>query len=73
MTPTYTIYIGEDPERPQGTIHIGNFIRLELQPLTGWNAATVQEEKITQDFVRFSFTKQKKFKGRVHRFAQMGI
>lgn len=30
MTSTYTIYIGEDPERPQGTIHISNFICLEV-------------------------------------------
>lgn len=51
----YTIYIGEDPERPQGTIYISNFICLEVQPLMGWNATTIQDENTTQFFVSFHF------------------
>lgn len=55
MTSMYTIYIGEDPGRPQGTIHISNFICLEVQLLMGWNVTTIQEENITQFFVSFHF------------------
>lgn len=53
MTSMYTIYIGEDPEKPQGTIHISTFICLEVHPLMGWNVATIQEENITQFFISF--------------------
>ena len=44
----------------------------EVQPLTRWNIATIQNENITQALVRFSFTGRNTFVGRVHRFVQMG-
>lgn len=43
---TYTIYIGKHPGRPQGTAHISNFICPEVQPLTRWNAAAIQDKML---------------------------
>lgn len=62
MTSMYTVYIGEDPERPQGSIHISNFICVEVQPLTGRNVTTIQEENITHFFLSFHFLVRKKSK-----------
>lgn len=73
MNSTYTIYAGECPGRPQSTVHRSNLICPEVQPLTRWNIATIQNENITQVLVRFSFTGRNTFVGRVHRFVQMGI
>lgn len=72
MNSTYTIYAGECPGRPQSTVHRSNLICPEVQPLTRWNIATIQNENITQALVRFSFTGRNTFVGRVHRFVQMG-
>lgn len=72
MNSTYAIYVGECPGRPQGTIHRSNLMCPEVQPLTRWNIATIQNGNITQALVRLSLTGWNTFVSRVHRFVQMG-